>query len=256
MVGKELKAVALYTFLILTLSLFGAHAHADISTTPVLREAEGLVDIIPDHSRLLTENFLNTRSLKINTNDNKVNRDSNSETRSPSSTVEALKILAKANFNQAFFTVWVFEVDPSIAIIVFLVFTTGHLCIVKSRITIAILCIHSTIIIVVDTVVTLCVTIPSFGSRLICAIWIVCIKPSVRIIIQQCVRQWKASAAQKRVGVLGAFLSPLRRHPAAAQLELRARERSSRYTHVLVTVTDTRTRTRTRTRTTERRYSH
>ncbi|GAL11403.1 hypothetical protein JCM19233_2389 [Vibrio astriarenae] len=47
----------------------------------------------------MTKNFLSQRRLKAETNMNMVNRDGNADTRSPTSSVEALKILAQAEYN-------------------------------------------------------------------------------------------------------------------------------------------------------------
>ncbi|MGR5542122.1 tetratricopeptide repeat protein, partial [Vibrio campbellii] len=74
-------------------------AKAEIYSSPLLREAEGLVDIIPQQSKDLTKNFLSQRRLTSETNMNMVNRDGSADTRSPNSSVEALKILAQAEFN-------------------------------------------------------------------------------------------------------------------------------------------------------------
>ncbi|MDR9830132.1 tetratricopeptide repeat protein [Vibrio sp. FNV 38] len=90
---------ALLSLFIFVCALVTTSVQADIYSSPILREAESLVDIIPLQSRELTKNFLSQRRLTTEANTNMVNRDGNTDTRSPISSVEALKILAKAEFN-------------------------------------------------------------------------------------------------------------------------------------------------------------
>ncbi|MGR5119668.1 tetratricopeptide repeat protein [Vibrio astriarenae] len=99
MVRQGRLFTSLWSVFTLLLVLVCHSAKAEIYSSPLLREAEGLVDIIPQQSKDLTKNFLSQRRLTSETNMNMVNRDGSADTRSPNSSVEALKILAQAEFN-------------------------------------------------------------------------------------------------------------------------------------------------------------
>ncbi|OEF04406.1 tetratricopeptide repeat protein [Vibrio genomosp. F10] len=86
----------------ITLCLFSTLTHATIYSSPTLNEANSLLGIMPAQSKVLTSNYLNQRKLITDQNDNPsaMNRDESDNTiRTPTSTVNALTILAQAEYN-------------------------------------------------------------------------------------------------------------------------------------------------------------
>lgn len=77
-------------------------AAATLYSSAMLNEANGLVDIVPKQSKQLATRYLSQRTLsdKTEQSPSSVSRDeSDSRTRSPGSTIDALRILAHAEFN-------------------------------------------------------------------------------------------------------------------------------------------------------------
>lgn len=73
-----------------------------IYSSAVLNEASGVVDVVPAQARQLVQNFLEQRDLigQTEQSPNALSRDdSESRTRSPGSTIDALRILSKAEYN-------------------------------------------------------------------------------------------------------------------------------------------------------------
>ncbi|MGL6261054.1 tetratricopeptide repeat protein [Vibrio sp. WXL103] len=116
MVGIGHSIRSLLGLMALLLAITAYPVAAEIYSTPLLREAEGLVDIIPQQSKEITSNYLANRRLKVETNTNMTNRDGNADTRSPTTSVEALKILAKAEFNLANYTDANLRLEEAIAL--------------------------------------------------------------------------------------------------------------------------------------------
>nr|WP_047045582.1 tetratricopeptide repeat protein [Vibrio mexicanus] len=89
--------------LVMLLSLASFWAQASLSyTSPQLNEANGLVDIVPMQAKVLTNNYLAERSLsdKSEKSPSLVTREeTDSRIRTPSNTVDAYQILARAEFN-------------------------------------------------------------------------------------------------------------------------------------------------------------
>lgn len=77
-------------------------AASTLYSSAMLNEASGLVDIVPKQSKQLANRYLTQRTLsdKTEQSPSSVSRDeSDSRTRSPGSTIDALRILARAEFN-------------------------------------------------------------------------------------------------------------------------------------------------------------
>ncbi|UUM29872.1 tetratricopeptide repeat protein [Vibrio japonicus] len=77
-------------------------AASTLYSSAMLNEANGLVDIVPKQSKQLANRYLTQRTLsdKTEQSPSSVSRDeSDSRTRSPGSTIDALRILARAEFN-------------------------------------------------------------------------------------------------------------------------------------------------------------
>ena len=77
-------------------------ATATVYSSTMLSEANSLVDIVPKQSKQLASNYLAQRTLSDQTEQSpsSVSRDeSDSRTRSPGSSIDALRILARAEFN-------------------------------------------------------------------------------------------------------------------------------------------------------------
>ena len=92
-----------WTFLLsLLVALFPLATQATIYTSPTLNEANGLIDISPNQAKSLATQYLNQRKLadKTEKNPSTISRDeTDSRIRTPGSTVDALQILAQAEFN-------------------------------------------------------------------------------------------------------------------------------------------------------------
>lgn len=85
----------------LTLALFSLASQATIYSSPMLNEANGLIDISPNQAKNLATEYLAERKLaeKAEKSSSVMARDeSDSLIRTPGSSIDALKILAKAEF--------------------------------------------------------------------------------------------------------------------------------------------------------------
>ncbi|MFB9133463.1 tetratricopeptide repeat-containing diguanylate cyclase [Vibrio olivae] len=93
-----------WIFIILWCALSVTHAAraAILYSSPVLNEAAGLLDIVPEQSKQLASSYLTQRTLtaKEEKSPSSVGReDTDSRIRTPGGTVEALQILAQAEYN-------------------------------------------------------------------------------------------------------------------------------------------------------------
>lgn len=86
----------------LALLSFSTWTYATIYSSPTLNEADGLIEISPAQAKALATEYLSQRKLadKAETSPTTISRDeTDSRVRTPGSTIDALKILAKAEFN-------------------------------------------------------------------------------------------------------------------------------------------------------------
>ncbi|MCW8333393.1 tetratricopeptide repeat protein [Vibrio sp. SCSIO 43135] len=88
--------------LFLIICLFTPMSYATIYSSPMLNEANNLVDIVPLQAKALATNYLTQRELTTRgeKSPSTISRDeADSRNRTPSSSIDALKILAQAEFN-------------------------------------------------------------------------------------------------------------------------------------------------------------
>lgn len=86
----------------LALLSFSTWTYATIYSSPTLNEADGLIEISPAQAKSLATEYLSERKLadKAEKSPTTISRDeTDSRVRTPGSTIDALKILAKAEFN-------------------------------------------------------------------------------------------------------------------------------------------------------------
>lgn len=89
----------------LTLLCFATWSQATIYSSPTLNEANGLVEISPKQAKALATDYLAQRKLadKVEKTPSSISRDeTDSRVRTPGSTIDAMKIIAKAQYQLGF----------------------------------------------------------------------------------------------------------------------------------------------------------
>lgn len=87
---------------LMVLMLFSGMAQAVIYSSPILNEAEGLIEISPRQAKQLSQDYLTQRKLadQAEKNPSTIARDeTDSRVRTPGTSIEALKILTQTEFN-------------------------------------------------------------------------------------------------------------------------------------------------------------